>query len=43
MATLQAARRNDKGGSGPIDNIVCTTYKYERQSATMGLLGNEGA
>jgi hypothetical protein len=42
MRTLQAARRDDKGGSGLIDNLVCTTYKYERQLVTMGLLSNEG-
>jgi len=42
MGTLQAARRDDKGGSGLIDNIVCTTYKYERRPVTVGLRSNEG-
>jgi hypothetical protein len=39
---VQAAERDDKGGSGPIDNLVCTTYKYERRLVTTGLRSNEG-
>jgi hypothetical protein len=26
-AYAAGARRDDKSGSGPIDNLVCTTYK----------------
>src|SRR5216684_6405265 len=40
LADAQAAgaRRDDKGGSeARFDNLVCTTYKYERQSIAAGL------
>lgn len=40
---VRAARRHDKGGLRLIDNLVCTTYKYERRPVTMGLLSNEDA